>query len=81
MATREISVREVIDGVAHAVLVEDYPAYARGPCCLALQRDRLNRPIHVVWGLHWGHDSCAVIVTAYRPDPQLWDETWRQRRR
>jgi hypothetical protein len=26
-----------------------------------------------------GHDSPAVVVTAYRPDPTRWDTTWRRR--
>ena len=38
MAEDGILATEVIDGVATAVVVEDYPEYSKGSCTLVLQR-------------------------------------------
>jgi hypothetical protein len=80
LAADTIRVRDVVDGLGAAVVVENYPNYPKGPCLLVLEQDGDGRPIHVVWGIPAGQDSPAVLITAYRPDPEKWDETWRRRR-
>ena len=35
---------------------------------------------HVVWGVPTGFTSPAVVVTAYRPNPDRWDRTFTMRR-
>jgi hypothetical protein len=80
MAEDGILAGEAIDGVADAVVVEDYPEYSKGPCVLVPQRDRGGRPIHVVWGIPRGQMSPAVLVTAYRPDPALWTDDFLRRK-
>ena len=80
MAEDGILAGEVVDGVAAAVVVEDYPEYSKGPCTLVLQRDRSGGPIHVVWGIPRGQTSPAVLVTAYRPGPARWTDDLLRRR-
>ena len=80
LAADQILVHEVVDGLGQAVVVEDYPEFPKGPCVLVLEQDRSGRPVHVVWGIRKGDTSPAVLITAYRPDPAKWDETWLTRR-
>ena len=76
-----MSAREVVAGVVYAVVVEDYPEYAKGPCTLVLQKDKEGLPIHVVWGITRGRTSPAVLVTAYRPARELWEDDLLRRRK
>jgi hypothetical protein len=80
LAEDHIAAREIISGLAEAVVVEDYSEFPKGPAVLVLQYDHTNRPIHVVWGIPRGHSSPAVLVTAYRPDPRRWSEDFLERR-
>jgi len=76
LAEDGLTAREVLSGIQEAVVVEEYLNYPKGPCVLFLQKDRTGAPIHVVWGIPKGHDKPVVLVTAYRPDPDRWDETF-----
>ena len=80
MSDEDILARDVLAGVSEGIVVEDYPTYAKGPCVLVLQRDRDQRPIHVVWGIPKDLLSPAVVVTAYRPNPDLWSEDFTRRK-
>lgn len=80
IAADEIYVRDILTGVDKATVVEDYPAFPKGPAVLVLEWDKDARPIHVVWGIPKGFTSPAVVVTAYRPDPNRWDSTFTKRR-
>ena len=75
-----ILVEDAVVGVLSAISIEDYPDRARGPSVLTLQRDASGRPIHAVWAISAGEAKPAVLVTAYRPDPSLWDETFEKRK-
>lgn len=68
----DILARDILNGVAAATLVEDYPEFGKGPAVLVLQCDGAGKPLHVVWGIPRGRMSPAVLVTAYRPDPARW---------
>ena len=80
LAAGGILAGEVLAGVESAQLVEDYPQYGKGPCALVLQADRQSRPIHAVWGIPKDRNGPAVLVTAYRPDPNLWENGFLRRR-
>lgn len=81
LANDGLTAKEIVEGIKNAVLIEDYPEYPKGACVLVLQRDNNRNPIHVVWGIPKGHERPAVVVTAYRPDPQRWDNTFTERKK
>jgi hypothetical protein len=79
LAQDDILVREALSGAETAVLVEEYSEYAKGPCVLVLQQDAQGRPFHVLWGIPRNAVTPAVLVTAYRPDPERWSSDLRRR--
>jgi hypothetical protein len=64
LAADDILLDDVVATLAAAVVVEDYPMAGRGPSVLVLQRDRDNRPVHVVWVVAKGSMTPAVLITA-----------------
>lgn len=80
IAADGIYVRDILAGVNKAAVIEDYPTFPKGRAVLVLQFDKDSRPIHVVWGIPKGSTYPAVVVTAYRPDPDRWDRTFTKRR-
>jgi Domain of unknown function (DUF4258) len=85
-ATRELRqddllVEKVVAAALIGEVIEDYPDDPRGPSCLICSA--LGEPgewVHTVWG--WDSASgIAVLITAYRPDPEKWSDDFKTRRR
>ena len=80
LAADGILAREAIEGVSSAILVEDYPNYPKGACVLVRETANEGRHIHVVWGIPKGKTEPAVLITAYCPDPDLWENDFLRRK-
>jgi hypothetical protein len=81
LAADGLFVRDILSSVENAVEVEEYPDYPKGPCILVLQENRSADPIHVVWGIPKDKSSPAVLVTAYRPDQDRWEQGFLRRKK
>lgn len=57
-------------------IIEDYPEDKRGHSLLVLGFTKDGFPIHMVCAIH---EDVLVIITLYRPDPELWVD-WRIRK-
>lgn len=51
------------------IVIEDYPDDKRGHSSLVLGFTKEGLPIHMVCAIH---EDILVIITLYRPDPELW---------
>ncbi len=71
--------RGALKSIDDAVVLEDYPEFGKGPCILLLQTDIDGAPIHTVWGVPKDKERPAVLITAYRPDPEKWSDDFKRR--
>ncbi len=78
MFQRAISLESVARIIEIGKVIADYPDDKPYPSALLLGFHE-NRPVHVVVALDSVQCECHV-VTVYRPDPELWDESFENRR-
>lgn len=78
LISRNISPEEVAQCVLAGEVIEDYPQDKYGPSCLLYGRTLKQRALHV----QCTHPSRPLVkvITAYEPDPAIWDETWKRRK-
>jgi hypothetical protein len=79
MFERDITVGDVRNVITAGSVIEDYPDDEPYPSRLVLGWVG-GRPIHVVMAENRADDE-LIVVTAYVPDPEQWDEKFTRRKR
>lgn len=70
---------EVFYSVLYGEIIEGYPNDKPYPSCLIYGHAFAGDPIHSVWAYN-EQNQWAVLITVYRPDPNLWIN-WKERRK
>ena len=79
LAEDGLSAREIVAGLAHCVVVEEYPDYPKALAFQYCSKTTLEGRFTLFGGVPKGRTSPAVLVTAYRPDPKRWDPKFLKR--
>jgi hypothetical protein len=77
MVEESIQLNEVLEVIANAQIIENYPEHKRGPCCLLAGATRTGRNLHVVCTTEC---PVLIVITVYEPGLPKW-ETPTQRRK
>lgn len=67
--TGRIRLSEMLEAVAGGEVLENYPDFYKGPCCLICGRTAAGRPLHVVCSTTL---PTLIFITAYEPTPPAW---------
>jgi hypothetical protein len=78
MFERSLGPDHVREALAEGEVIADFPDDKPLPTCLMLYVSG-GQPLHVVVAYNLGTQRC-IIITAYRPDPGLWEPGYRTRR-
>ncbi len=76
----DLSYKEIFYSVIHGEIIKDYPDDKPYPSCLILGKNKNGNPIHSVWAYN-NLNKWAVLITVYRPDPDLWINSKKRRRK
>lgn len=74
-----ISDDELGEAVQEGEVIESYPDDTPYPSALILGMTKATRPLHAVFAYN-GDEDQTIVVTAYQPDPDRWDD-FRKRKR
>ena len=75
----QLTFDEIYFSVLHGEIIEEYPTDNPYPSCLIYGQTFGGDPVHSVWAYN-EQNGWAVLITVYRPDPNLWIN-WRERRK
>lgn len=67
--TGRIRLSEMLEAIARAEVLENYPDFYKGPCCLLYGDTDAGRPLHLVCSTSL---DTLVIITVYEPTAPAW---------
>ena len=73
-----LSYEEIFLSVFQGEVIATYPTDKPYPSCLIYGNTFSEEPVHSVWAYN-EENRWAVLITVYRPDPELW-VNWRERK-
>jgi len=76
MFERDISEIDIENTVKHGEVIEEYRDDKPYPSFLSL--GLMEKPLHVVFAKN-EEDSEIIIITAYYPDKEKWDDDYKKR--
>lgn len=76
IAQHDIALAEIVQAIATATLLENYPLFYQAPACLIGGDTIAGRPIHIVCSTTLTE---LVIITVYEPKPPKWQTPQRRR--
>ena len=79
MFEREISRTEVFEVLSRGEVIENYPEDTPYPSYLLLGFAQ-DRPLHIVVADNQKAKE-TIIITVYEPDPKIWDEGFKGRKK
>jgi hypothetical protein len=74
---RRIKTGDIEQAVKSGNIIENYPNDPRGPSCLVLGRIG-DRALHILFARLEAEE--ILVVTAYEPDPEEWENDWQTRK-
>ena len=74
---RGIKLKDVRCSVFNGEIIEQYPDDYPFPSCLILGKTNDDKYLHIVMSKD---GITARIITAYYPDPKIWDDNFKRRR-
>jgi len=69
MVEENITLDEILQVIATAQILENYPEHRRGPCCLVNGITQNQRPLHIVCTTA---QPVLIIITVYEPKLPKW---------
>lgn len=71
---------EVFEAIHNGEVIEEYLNDKPYPSVLILGRTMANRPLHILCAYN-EEENLSIIITLYHPNPDLWIEYKRRKRR